>query len=89
MEEFGICYGHLVYFTAILWPFGIFMVIWYIFTVWVYCTKKNPVCHISSFCHTLSTFLISCYFMPSGHIILSDLHDATVRCVPNYQNTFI
>jgi hypothetical protein len=34
MENIGIFYYHLVYFTAIgniLWPFGIFGVIWYIF----------------------------------------------------------
>jgi hypothetical protein len=43
MEDVITCYGHLVYFTAIwytVWPFGIFMVIWYIFPVWVCCTKK-------------------------------------------------
>jgi hypothetical protein len=31
---FGLFYGHLVYLTAIwyiLWPLGIFLVIWYIF----------------------------------------------------------
>jgi hypothetical protein len=34
MEDVGLLYGHLVYFTSIwysLWTFGIFMVIWYIF----------------------------------------------------------
>jgi hypothetical protein len=33
-EDVGIFYSHLVYFTALwyfMWPFGIFMVIWYIF----------------------------------------------------------
>jgi hypothetical protein len=35
MEGVGIFYGHLVYFIArryILWPFGIFLAIWYIFS---------------------------------------------------------
>jgi hypothetical protein len=57
MEDVGIFYGHLVYFTAILvyftavwyifgylvyfWLFGIFLVIWYIFNVLASCTKKN------------------------------------------------
>jgi hypothetical protein len=34
IENLGIFYEHLVYFTvigSILWPFGIFVVIWYIF----------------------------------------------------------
>jgi hypothetical protein len=34
MENAGICYGHLEYFTVswhILWPFGNIVVIWYIF----------------------------------------------------------
>jgi hypothetical protein len=38
MENLGILYDHLVYFTAIgniLWPFGIFL------PFWVFCTKKN------------------------------------------------
>jgi hypothetical protein len=45
MENLGIFYYHLVYFTAIghiLWPFGIFcgnMV--YFSPVWVFWTKKN------------------------------------------------
>jgi hypothetical protein len=51
MEDVGILYGHLVYFVTIwyiLWPFGIFcgqfeyfMAIRIIFSVLVYCTKKN------------------------------------------------
>jgi hypothetical protein len=54
MENLGIFYGHLVYFTAIgnmyymaiwyiLWSFGIFL------TVLVFCTKKN-----------LATLTLSC-----------------------------
>jgi hypothetical protein len=38
MENLGIFYDHLVYFTAIgnvLWPFGIFS------PVLLFCTKKN------------------------------------------------
>jgi hypothetical protein len=34
VQDVGILYGDFVYFTSILyslWPFGIFMVIWYIF----------------------------------------------------------
>jgi hypothetical protein len=33
MQDIGIFYGHLVYFTTIwciLWPFGVFLIIWYI-----------------------------------------------------------
>jgi hypothetical protein len=44
MENLGIFYDHLVYFTAIgniLWPFGMFDVLWYIFSVLVFCTMKN------------------------------------------------
>jgi hypothetical protein len=51
MENIGIFYGHLVYFTLIwyiLCPFGIFyghlvyfVVIWTIFPVLVRCSKKN------------------------------------------------
>jgi hypothetical protein len=43
MENVGIFYGHLEYFTAIryiLWSFGNVVIIWYIFfTVLVYCVK--------------------------------------------------
>jgi hypothetical protein len=41
IENVGIIYGHLVYFTAIwyiLWPFGNLLVI---FPALVYCVKKN------------------------------------------------
>jgi uncharacterized protein YhhL (DUF1145 family) len=46
MENLGIFYGHLVYFTAIgniLWPFGIFCrhLVYVLFTVLVFCTKEN------------------------------------------------
>jgi hypothetical protein len=48
MENAGIFYGHLVYFTAIwyiLWPCGNVMVIWYIFFRFsafpLSCAKKN------------------------------------------------
>jgi hypothetical protein len=47
MEDVGIIYGHLAYFTAIwysLWPFGVFysyIHIWYNFPILVSCTKKN------------------------------------------------
>jgi hypothetical protein len=44
MEDVGIFYTHLVHFTVfwyILWTFGIFVVIWYIFPVLVFCIKKN------------------------------------------------
>jgi hypothetical protein len=51
MEDVGIFYRHAVFFTAIrhiLWSFGIFcgdlvyfVVIWYLFPVLVYCSKKN------------------------------------------------
>jgi hypothetical protein len=44
MENVGIFYGHLEYFTAIWYIFGLFdnvVVIWYIFHVLVYCVKKN------------------------------------------------
>jgi hypothetical protein len=49
MEEVGIFYRYLVYFTAhwnILWPLGIFVVVWYIFTHFgMLCREKsgNPV----------------------------------------------
>jgi hypothetical protein len=38
MEDVGIFYGHLVYFTVIL---VYFVAIWYIFPILEYCTKKN------------------------------------------------
>jgi hypothetical protein len=44
MENAGIFYGHLEYFTAvwcILWPVGNVVVIWYIFPLFGYCVKKN------------------------------------------------
>jgi hypothetical protein len=46
MEDFGIFYGHLVYFVAIwyiLWPFGIFYgyLVGICFSVLVCCTKEN------------------------------------------------
>jgi hypothetical protein len=47
MENIGIFYGHLEYFTAIwyiLWPFGNVVVIWYLyiyFPILVNCVKKN------------------------------------------------
>jgi hypothetical protein len=46
MENNGIFYGHLEYVTTIwyiLWPFGNFVVKWYIFhSFWyMYCTKKD------------------------------------------------
>jgi hypothetical protein len=44
MEDFGIFYGHLVHVTVfcyILWTFGMLVVSWYIFSVLVFCTKKN------------------------------------------------
>jgi hypothetical protein len=44
MEDDGLFYSHLVYFTAIwhiLWPFYIFFVLWYIFPLLVYCKKKD------------------------------------------------
>jgi hypothetical protein len=52
MENAGIFYGHLVYFTAIwyiLWPCGNVVVIWYIFFRFsaFLCQEKsgNPVMH--------------------------------------------
>jgi ABC-type uncharacterized transport system permease subunit len=47
MEDVGILYGHLV-FSMTVWygllPFGVFMVIWCIFPVWVFQQEKfgNP-----------------------------------------------
>jgi hypothetical protein len=44
MKNVDMLYDQLVYFTAvgsILWPFDIFMVVWYIFPVLVCCAKKN------------------------------------------------
>jgi hypothetical protein len=44
MENAGIFYGHLEYFTVIwyiLWPFGNVVVIWYILPRFVYCVKTN------------------------------------------------
>jgi hypothetical protein len=44
MENVGIFFGHLDYFTVIwyiLWPFGNVMVIWYIFPRFVPRVKKN------------------------------------------------
>jgi hypothetical protein len=47
MEDVGLFYGHLVYFTAICYTYVFcghlkhFMVIWYIFPILVCCTKKN------------------------------------------------
>jgi hypothetical protein len=45
MENAGIFYGHLEYFTVIwyiLWPFGNVVVIWYIFHCFgIFCVKKN------------------------------------------------
>jgi hypothetical protein len=43
-RPFGIFYCYLVYFMVIwyiLWPIGILMVIWYIFTILVCYTVKN------------------------------------------------
>jgi hypothetical protein len=51
LENAGIFYGHLEYFSVIwyiLWPFGNVVVIWYIFPrldTYMYCVKKylaNP-----------------------------------------------
>jgi hypothetical protein len=45
MEDIGIFYDHLVYFSAIgniLWPFGMFCGhLEYFFPVLVFCAKKN------------------------------------------------
>jgi hypothetical protein len=44
MEEVGIFYGHLVYFTDIwynLWTFGMLLVNWFIFSDLVSITEKN------------------------------------------------
>jgi hypothetical protein len=45
MEDVGLFYGHLVYFTTIwyiLWSLGIFHVyLVHLFPIWVCCTKKN------------------------------------------------
>jgi hypothetical protein len=45
MENAGMFYGHLEYFTVIgdfLWPFGNVVVIWYIFTHFgILCQEKS------------------------------------------------
>jgi hypothetical protein len=44
MEKVGLFYGYLEYFTAvwcILWPLSNALVIWYFFSVLVYCAEKN------------------------------------------------
>jgi hypothetical protein len=42
MEAVGIFYGHLVHFTVFCYILGTFGInSWYIFPVWVFCTKKN------------------------------------------------
>jgi hypothetical protein len=45
MKNVGIFYGCLDYFMVIwciLWQFGKFVVIWYVYPVLVYCTQKKP-----------------------------------------------
>jgi hypothetical protein len=45
MENAGVFYGHLVYFTAIwyiLWPFGNVVEIWYVYVCFgLMCQEKN------------------------------------------------
>jgi hypothetical protein len=77
MEDIGMFYGHLVYFTAVWYityvAFGIyFVVIWYVFPVLVCCTEKNPatlmhcVCIVCMYVRKVFCSIVFCHHAESS-----------------------